>query len=298
MTVISDTPVSGQAFFREGPYARFMEAVTTCSTLTVRKGQWPAGHFPDPPLADFNLQLAIETSNKPFTADMGAGRFTHIFVPGDIHLAPPKIACDYRSEGPVRVLSVHFEPEFLTEVTQDLPGGPLTDFAPLHARAFRDPFIESAVHKAWRASLDKTPAHLLLADSLKLGIVTALVSQVTPDTHHAPHATRRSLRPQDLRRALEYVDAGLETPLRLKDWAATLGLSPFSFTRAFKAAMGISPHQYVIQQRLKFSQRLILETRLPLSEVAVAAGFANQAHMTRLFRRFLTFTPASLRRSS
>lgn len=77
--------------------------------------------------------------------------------------------------------------------------------------------------------------------------------------------------------------------------AARLGLSPGFFTRAFKAAVGKSPHDYVLDRRISRARHLIMSTDLPLAGIAAACGFASQAHMTTLFQQRIGLTPGMLR---
>jgi AraC family transcriptional regulator len=93
----------------------------------------------------------------------------------------------------------------------------------------------------------------------------------------------------------ELIDERLSGTLGVTELAANLGLSAGFFTRAFKAATGKTPHQYVIDRRIARARRLIMETEVGLAEIALATGFASQAHMTTLFRRRLRLTPSLLR---
>jgi AraC family transcriptional regulator len=73
--------------------------------------------------------------------------------------------------------------------------------------------------------------------------------------------------------------------------------SPFHFTRLFKASMCLTPHQYVLQQRVENAKRLLTEDKLTISEIAHECGFANQAHLTTAFHRHTGATPQQFRYS-
>ena len=110
-------------------------------------------------------------------------------------------------------------------------------------------------------------------------------------------ASRQGLAPWQVRRVLAYIDANLDTPLKNKDLAAIARLSPFHFNVAFRNSVGDSPHEYVIRRRMERAQGLMLSTERSLSEIAAECGLADQAHLTRLFRRALGESPAAWRRA-
>jgi AraC family transcriptional regulator len=77
--------------------------------------------------------------------------------------------------------------------------------------------------------------------------------------------------------------------------ARAAGLSEFHFARAFKAAVGSTPHRYLNERRLLRAQALLRTTDLKLSEVAMAAGFGSQSHLTTAMREFCGVTPKRYR---
>lgn len=88
----------------------------------------------------------------------------------------------------------------------------------------------------------------------------------------------------------------LRTPPSLADLAAELGLSRYQLLRAFRTATGIPPYAWLAQYRVTRA-RALLESGLRPAEVAALVGFADQAHLTRWFRRVLGVTPAAYRNS-
>jgi AraC family transcriptional regulator len=83
----------------------------------------------------------------------------------------------------------------------------------------------------------------------------------------------------------------------LNDIAEAVHLSPFHVARLFKQALGVSPHQYLIQVRVNSARSLLSagSGERSLAEVASAVGFADQSHLTRHFKRLLGVTPKQLR---
>jgi len=124
-----------------------------------------------------------------------------------------------------------------------------------------------------------------------LGFITRLFERHTRGAS-PPRSPGREERA--IRLARDFLDRHLDQQVRLKDIADAAGLPPFRLFRAFERGTGMSPHRYQRQARVRFAAGLI---RLghPLSDAASAAGFADQAHMTRSFRSTLGVTPGTYR---
>lgn len=118
-------------------------------------------------------------------------------------------------------------------------------------------------------------------------------------THHvrAPSANDRGgPEPRAIRVAREFLDGHLDENVHLDAIADAAGLPVFRLFRAFERYVGMTPHTYQRQARIRTASTLI---RLghPLSEVAAMTGFADQAHLTRLFRRSMGVTPGAFRKA-
>ncbi|MGE3771583.1 MAG: helix-turn-helix domain-containing protein [Gammaproteobacteria bacterium] len=96
-------------------------------------------------------------------------------------------------------------------------------------------------------------------------------------------------------RVVDYVDAHLDAALALQTLASITGLGLASFTRRFRASFGCAPHAWVMARRVERARRLLADPRRALKEIASDCGFADQAHMTRVFRAHLGATPGALR---
>lgn len=94
----------------------------------------------------------------------------------------------------------------------------------------------------------------------------------------------------DLMAAKRYILKNLASDISLKNCADEAGLSPYYFTHLFSEINGISPYQYIIQERVKYAQKM-LSAQCELSRVAVDSGFYDQSHFTRHFKRITGCTP-------
>ncbi|MEZ1318773.1 AraC family transcriptional regulator [Pseudomonas fluorescens] len=109
---------------------------------------------------------------------------------------------------------------------------------------------------------------------------------------------RGSLTGSRMRLLDEFIDAGLGGPLSVQAMAQLLGLSEGFFIRAFKQAMGKSPHSYLIDRRLTSARARLLDSSATLADIALACGFNSQAHMATVFRQRLGISPVQLRQAA
>jgi AraC family transcriptional regulator len=98
-----------------------------------------------------------------------------------------------------------------------------------------------------------------------------------------------------LQQIQEYIHAHLDRDIKLTELAALSGVSHYYFCRQFKRSLGISPYQYVLQQRVERAKQLLKFRDVAISEIALECGFANQSHFTKHFRKLTGITPNRFR---
>ena len=162
---------------------------------------------------------------------------------------------------------------------ETLPAGsPLPMWRPVA----RDAVVARAFER-WHARLSAREG-ALACDEAQAALLAALLlrqAQVAPARLASPSISRARQRLDDD----PACDPGLAA---LADDA---GLSRFQLLRAFARELGMTPHAYLVQRRLALARGL-LDAGHAIAQAAVAAGFADQAHLTRAFRRSLGYTPA------
>jgi|HubBroStandDraft_3_1064219.scaffolds.fasta_scaffold220988_1 AraC family transcriptional regulator len=147
-------------------------------------------------------------------------------------------------------------------------------------------FFETDRKAAWRCLSDAS---------------TLLGSDVQDPAVNAPSVDmlqRGGLATWQARRTLAYIEANLASKMTIDGLANVAALSRSHFSRAFKRSLGFSPMEYVVVRRVERAKAMISGTREPLSEVALACGFADQAHLSRRFRDIVGSSPGRWRRSS
>ena len=124
-----------------------------------------------------------------------------------------------------------------------------------------------------------------------------LIPADAPPADETPVPEAGGLAPRALRVVLAHVEAHLDTAIKVEALARLAGLSPKHFSCAFRQSLGLSPHRYVVRQRIHRAAQLLADHALPTVQIANAVGFADQSHLTRCFVRVMGCTPSSYRRN-
>jgi transcriptional regulator GlxA family with amidase domain len=114
-------------------------------------------------------------------------------------------------------------------------------------------------------------------------------------TTPTPEFKYRGLTHTQLQQVLNYIQTHLDRDLSLTELAEVINISPTYFASLFKQAMAVSPHQYVIQQRVEQAKLMLSKTDLEIADIALQVGFSSQSHLTQHFKRFTGKTPKQIR---
>ncbi len=138
-----------------------------------------------------------------------------------------------------------------------------------------------------------------LAEMVTDDEVPSALSNILPERRPGYEAgAQGGLASWQIKRVIQHVESELENALRIEDLAQLIDLSPGHFCRTFKISMGETAHSFIIRRRIRRAQILMIETRSSLSQIACSCGLADQAHLTRLFRKMVGDTPMNWRRGN
>lgn len=166
-----------------------------------------------------------------------------------------------------------------------------------------------AMHGMASSSVTRLLEQALTAAETDLATTRACVAQVAAllEREQAPAVAKEQaparrrvgagLAPWQARRVAAHVDENLAFPITIDHLSTIAGLSSSYFCRAFKDTFGEPPHAYIMRRRVERAQSLMLQTREPLSQIALACGLSDQAHLCNLFRRLVGQSPSHWRRS-
>jgi AraC family transcriptional regulator len=127
----------------------------------------------------------------------------------------------------------------------------------------------------------------LFAESLSL----SLLSYVTRRLLSGSDDVRGTLSRAQRQRLRGHIADHLASELSLVELASMVGLGPRRFSTLFREAFGMTPHKYVVQQRLGEGARLLMEENADIAEIATRVGFCSQSHFTAAFRTAYGVTP-------
>jgi AraC family transcriptional regulator len=140
------------------------------------------------------------------------------------------------------------------------------------------------------------PGQNLLVDAVRTQIAVHLLRRFAkvdlPNLNPTVFSTLQS------HRILEFIEEYLGENFGLESLASTVGLSPFHFSRKFKAEFGQTPHSFIIRKRIERAKTMLQKGNISMTAVALDCGFSDQSHFCRTFRRMVGVTPAEYRRSS
>jgi AraC-like DNA-binding protein len=113
-----------------------------------------------------------------------------------------------------------------------------------------------------------------------------------------PGPSRGGLSPTQKNRVCDFIEEHIGEKISLGALSSMAGLSANHFARAFQQSVGMPPHQYLVRRRVQHVEQMLRDTRLTLSQIALAAGFSDQSHLARHFRRLTGMPPSLARRWS
>jgi AraC family transcriptional regulator len=213
---------------------------------------------------------------------------------GDLVLVPAGQATYWRAQtedSALSNLSIFLQPELIAQTAA------LSDLDPDRLE-LRDYFSRSdpRLHHVAMMLLAELQADGIMGELYVESLTQVLVIHLL--RHYSSlqpkSGARHNLKPSRLRIAIDYIHAHLDRDLSMAEIAGSVNTSPTYFASLFKAATGISLHQYVIRQRVDRAQLLLKTTSLPIANIASLVGFANASHLTYHCKRLTGMTPRQI----
>ena len=111
-----------------------------------------------------------------------------------------------------------------------------------------------------------------------------------------PSEYRGGLLAWQLNRVVDYIETHLAEKMLVTDLADLIDVSVGQMIRAFKVSVGVPPYHYIARRRVELACTMMSTTREPLSQIAIACGMCDQAHLSKVFRRMIGMSPLAWRR--
>jgi AraC family transcriptional regulator len=217
-------------------------------------------------------------------------------VPGDISLLTRSQTSHWHWTDDIEVSHVYLSENLVSSVANEMMDRSVADVRLHDVLKTRDPIVTAAVQNIALEAAQKSIGGSLYVEALATQLAVHMVRSYATVTLREASGKGR-LSPLQTRRITEYVQSSLHESLSLEALAGVVGLGVWSFSRRFRENFGCAPHAYVVSQRVHRAKRLLAQGVMSVKEVASACGFADQAHLTRVFQARLHTTPATVRRN-
>jgi len=224
------------------------------------------------------------------------GESSRLIPPGGMFMMPGGMDFSVRVSGTLQSLHLYLRRGVIEEVASDLVIGDPAQVAILPRFGDSDPLIERLMLGVRDVLHDDDPSTTVYVDYLARAIVARLIRRHSSASVRSEVPASSQKGGRQISKAIDFMEANLERSLDLPTIAQATGLSPSHFARQFRTTVGRAPHQHLIQIRIDRAKRFLSETDMGIAEIACACGFANQEHLTRLFKRSCGLTPAAYRK--
>lgn len=224
----------------------------------------------------------------------GFGGSTGAALPGEIWTVPAERQYASHACGKIIEYAVILLQPDAKDTLLGSAGGRL-DIKPL--AGVRDDFLHHAVRQLIAAVRAADDVSDILAQSLSQSISLHLLSSHGPNGLSAgvTKETGHLLSQRTARRLREHIHDRLDERITLEELAKLAGLTSHQFLIAFRKAFSSTPGQYIIQQRLRNAQTMLLNTRKDITTIALECGFSSHSHLTASFAKQVGCSPSTFR---
>jgi AraC family transcriptional regulator len=226
------------------------------------------------------------------------GRVTHLRpTPGAILLVPSLTPTSYQWDPWFEVTHFYLSPTLVTAAAAEMGRADPDSVELVPNLGFHDPLVVQLGQALLNELKEGALLGRLYAESLTQTLVLHLLRHYS--TLSTPRASpSHRLSSTQLNLILDYIQDNVAADLSLNDLAALVHLSPTYFAHQFKLAVGSPPHQYLIHCRVERAKALLVEGKQTIAQIAQVVGFADQAHLSRHFKRLTGHSPSALRQES
>lgn len=214
-------------------------------------------------------------------------------TPVGSYAIPPGTRISGSHDGAPDFVQILFEPHGLAAVLEDMAVDP-DGFEFKSTYLLADTALLTLSQRLAGAFAMLPRLNALYLETLYQSVLSQLIRR------HAANVRGRALRGESLtpaaaRRVTDFVEDQIAGSLHLNDLAAVAGSSRAHFARAFRNEFGVTPHTYVVQRRLERALDLLLRSSVAIQDIAERTGFADHAHLTRTFKRYIGVSPSEAR---
>lgn len=255
-------------------------------------------HLPPAETPEYSLEQFVITINlgQSLQVERILGRHlqTGLMFTGAVGLCPMHTSQAIRWDRDANILLLNLEPELLTRNAVELLD---TDQYEMLPHLITQDALIHQVGLGLKTQLKTCGSgSCLYAESAATFLAVHLLQNYST-RKFSMQEYEGGLPQQKLKQAVDYIQEHLAHEISLNELANELGISRYYFCRLFKQSTGLSPYQYVIQQRVERAKKLLQQGKMNLAEIAIACGFTHQSHLNHHFKRFSGVTPKTFLKS-
>jgi AraC family transcriptional regulator len=264
--------------------------------ILVEQFQAPPGECTIYYADEHAICLSLAPRPVRFLQIKGGKTHTSLYGKGDISITPAQVPFFARWEDDDHYMQIRLASQFLQSVAREALNLDLDHLELLPEFRTRDPQIE-AIGMMLLAELQQDNlGGRLYIESLSNVLAVHLLRQYAAAKPILP-IYEGGLSQHQLVKVLDYINDHLDQEIKLADLAALLDMSQFHFSHLFKQAIGTSPYQYLLQQRIERAKQLLQQTERSIMDIAFACGFNSHSHLSKQFRQMTGTTPKAYRAS-
>jgi AraC family transcriptional regulator len=223
---------------------------------------------------------------------------TTLIGPRRICLTPGSATTSWHHGGHPEILQVYLRRSIYEGAVSELYGCDSTAAELVPRFAILDPMLEQLAIAITSALRDGTAEDGLYVDAVAHMMAAHLARAHSTRSRPVRVTPVKPISSWKMRRLIDYIEENLEGDLSLHTLATEVGISPLYLARAFRGAVGQSPHQYVLARRIERARDLLRNTDMPVVDVALASGFSSQSHLAHWFVRQVGVPPAAYRKQA
>lgn len=278
------------------PSVRERRTTSGSIPLSFEHIDFPLGESSDAPNRAYVLCFIIQGSGEIRSSFDGRKaqqqRFrSGMFVP----LTAPDVRAEFWMSAPMQHLVVTLPPNIFDTWALGSEEALRISLISLQQRGFEDRLLAQIIRSAWLEAKAGNPSGSIFADALRMALAGAIIR--LGNGHVSSAEPVRQLSKAQIASVRTLLLQHIGDEISVADLAGHLGMRERTFSNAFKTATGQTPHQYLIGMRVDLAKDYLSHSPMTVVDIAAATGFANQAHMTSVFRRHVGVPPAQYRLS-
>jgi AraC family transcriptional regulator len=289
----------GEAKYRSAGKILASSSGRDWSNVILEKWAHEAGLLPT--IVPQSTEISIQLSGASTVEREGNGVYQKVAArPGTVWLCPAGVREEYvHVRAHVECLHIYIPETKISEEALGISNEKKGPGLPIGYHTIPDDrFIAKIGEMALNVLENETSASRIIAESLGFTLAAYLCREYSGNNDRSSEGNIRPLERQRLMRVCDFIDQNITRSFGIEDLARVACQSPSHFSRSFRAALGISPAEYVGKERFRVAKAMLLDENLQIGEISRSLGFSSQANFSRSFRGVSGMTPNQYRAKS